>query len=439
MGALAKTPFPYQQSYWMMNHEVPTAAPLAGEHVADVVIVGGGFAGLSTALGLLHAQPDLKVTLIEAQHIGYGASGRNGGQIMNFPPPTWMLEDLDQAENRELIDLHHQLAAEQLDLVATSVMAAGVPSDMEPGRIAGVARNAFEVAGVRWAHDLLRGAGIDSELYLGEAAQARSCTPAKAALDLPTTRIQPFELAQGLRQALLARGATIFESTPAKRVENTADGVRVETAGGVIRADRAVLTTNAYLLQNRVELDRSLPKTSILHTYLIATERLDPDVFHRIFPTGEGFGDAALTFFYGRPHDGRLLFGGMDRTSKNTVADDQREASFRALHAEMLARFPFLRDVPLSAAWGGAVQETRDSAPIIRRTSEGSNIILNMGFGGNSGVNGSISSGRLVPSLVLEKDDADARRILTRMQSPRVPWGGLARAALGLLSALFRS
>lgn len=439
MNALATSPFPYRQSYWMLDQEFETAPPLVGAHEADVVIVGGGFAGLSTALGLIEKKPGLRVTVIEARHVGYGASGRNGGKVMNFPPATWLLEDLSRPENVDRIALARELATSQLDLIARSLSEAGIDAEIQACRIRAVARNALESAGVHWVRDLLGRAGIETTLYTGEAAQERSFTPARAVLAMPTTSIQPFKLAQGLRAVLLARGVTFFEDTPATRVEDTAAGVRVTTPKGEIRAHRAVLTTNAYILQHTVALDQPLPKTSVLHTYVIATERLPQDKLDRIFPDGEGFGDASVTFYYGCLHDGRLLFGGVDRASRNTPADDRREASFRTLQAEMVSRFPFLAGAPLYAAWGGAVQETRDTAPIMRRASAGSNIILNMGFGGNSGVNGSLLSGRLVPALVLDDDDADAHRILKLTEEGRIPWVGMARAGAGLLAALFRS
>lgn len=165
MSAQPIDAFPYMQSYWMINQPMETSPALEAEYDTDVVIIGGGYAGMSTALGLLDRQPDLRVTIVEARHIGYGASGRNGGHIMNL---------------------------------------------------------------------------------------------------------------------LLRRGVTLFEDTPATSVESTQDGVTVQTPGGLVRAQRAVVTTNAYILQNSVSLEVSLPKTTILHNYVVATEQLsDEERRHR--------------------------------------------------------------------------------------------------------------------------------------------------------------
>ncbi|MEN0068526.1 MAG: FAD-binding oxidoreductase [Myxococcota bacterium] len=431
--------FPYVQSYWMMNQPTDASPALTGVHDTDVVVVGGGFAGLSTALGLVDRQPDLRVTIVEARHVGYGASGRNGGHILNLPPAGWLLEDLSKPENLENVHLALEMAGAQVRTLRDRLASEGLDAEFTTSAVAVVARNPFQVAGIRWFGELLASVGIDAPFYERDAAQAHVGFPAKAVLAIPTTNIQPYKLARALRTLVLSRGVTFFEDTPVTRIESTGNGVTVTTSQGGVQARRAVLTTNAYIRQNNVSLDVPLPKTKILHTYLMATEPLSDDELQRISPSGEGFGDAALSFFYGRVHDRRLLFGGLDRSSDNTLEDDRREASFRKLHREMLSRFPFLADRRLDAVWGGAVQETHDTAPIIRRVKSQPNLILNMGFGGNSGVNGTLFSGRLVPSLVLDDhDDPDARRVLSLLENGRIPWMGVARAGAGVLGALFR-
>ncbi|MEO0601819.1 MAG: FAD-binding oxidoreductase, partial [Myxococcota bacterium] len=371
--------FPYVQSYWRMNQPSEASPALEGDHDTDVVIVGGGFAGLSTALGLIERRPDLNVTLLEARHIGYGASGRNGGHILNLPPAGWLLEDLSREENLADVHLALEMAAERVRTIRELLESEGLDAEFGETAVAAAARNAFQVAGVRWVRDLMDTIGVETPLYEGAEAQSRVAFPARAVLSIPTTTIQPYKLARVLRTLLLRRGVTFFEDTPVTRVENTPEGVTVTTERGYVRAARAVLTTNAYLRQTNVALDAPLPKTTILHTYLMATEPLTDDEIQRISPHGESFGDAALSFYYGRIHDRRLLFGGIDRRSDNTLEDDRREASFRKLHREMLRRFPFLADRALYAAWGGAVQETADTAPITRRAEGQPNIILNMG------------------------------------------------------------
>ncbi len=172
----------------------------------------------------------------------------------------------------------------------------------------------------------------------------------------------------------------------------------------------------------------------------MATERLSDEQLRRISPTGGPFADSSLSFMYGRLHDHRLLFGGVDRKTGNTLADDRYERSFRHIHRTMVRRFPFLADVPLAAAWGGAVQQNGAEAPIVRQAERHPNIVLDMGYGGSSGVGACVLSGRLVPSLVLEQvGDHDAKRVISLLEQTRIPWMGPVRVVTGVLGAMVRS
>jgi gamma-glutamylputrescine oxidase len=250
----------------------------------------------------------------------------------------------------------------------------------------------------------------------------------------------PFKLAQGMRTALIRREVSIFEDTPATSIESTPQGVIVRTPEGHVQAQQAVLSTNAYITQNEVALDATLPKTGITHTYMIATEQLSEEHQKLIAPTGEDIGDATLAFCYGRLHDNRLLFGGFDRKSENTLDDDRRERSYRELYSEMLRRFPYLSETPLYAAWGGGVQQTTFETPITKRVGKHANIILNNAYGGNGGVNQSLLSGRLTPTLILEKsDDKDALHIISELERSQIEWMGLARFGLGVMGTFLRN
>ena len=198
------------------------------------------------------------------------------------------------------------------------------------------------------------------------------------------------------------------------------------------------MTTNAYTAAHNLDLDFAYPKVTNSHTYMIATEVLPQDVIDRITATGDGFGDAALSFYYGRLHNGRLLFGGEDRKSSVLPQEDRHKASFASLHAEMLRRFPFLDQAEIYAAWGGAFQSNVLEIPQIRRAGVGGNVILNVGYGGN-GVAGTLLSGRLTPQLVLDgHEDPEVLAHLNLMANTGVPWAGLVPSALGLAATFLR-
>ena len=439
MSNSTKQAFPYDQSYWMMNQPFEKSPALAGENNTDVVVIGGGYAGLATALGLIEQQPDLRVTIIEAKHIGYGASGRTAGHIFYVPPAGLVLQDLSKEKYLSDVNFARQIVDDQINKIRVLLEKTNFDWEIKDNRVGAVARNSFELAGIRWAEKLMNTIGYKSYLYEGEAAMARISYQAKGYLSMPTKTFHPFKLILALRSLLERQGVNFFEDTPATNVQNTAQGVRVITPKGVVQAQKAVVTTNAYIRQNELQLEPRFPKTGVLHTYMIATDQLSEAQMKAISPSVEDFGDASITFFYSRFHDKRFLFGGVDRKSEASFDDDRREKSFRKLHAELISRFPFLAEIPLYAAWGGAFQKTSNRVPLIRRASENSNIILNTGYSDN-GIAGTLFSSRLMPTLVLEKNnDPDALRYLSLLEKSRIPLRGVLRAGVGVMGAFLRN
>lgn len=430
--------FPYVRSYWSLDQEFEVSPPLSGDHMTEVVVIGAGFAGLATALGLIEAQPDLKVTVLEAHHAGFGASGRNSGQIVNLPPFAWLLQNLSNRRHRANAERAVRMIDDQLAKTFEMLSKAGHDFECKKGVLQAVASNAVTAAGTAWLHTRLQTVGVETSFFDGEAAQSRLGSTARAILILPAYTIQPFKLAQSLRKVLILRGVTFFEGTPVDRVHCHTRGVSVSGPGYTLEADKAVLTTNAYTAAHKLNLSFSYPKATNSHTYMIATEVLSQATIDRITATGHGFGDAALRFHYGRIHNGRLLFGGEDRKSALLPQEDRRKASFQALNAEMLRRFPFLDQTQIYAAWGGAFQSNFLEIPQIRRAGAGGNVILNVAHGGN-GVSGTLLSGRLTPQLVLDgQEDAEVRAHLRLLETTGVPWAGIVPSGLGLAATFLR-
>jgi glycine/D-amino acid oxidase-like deaminating enzyme len=424
----------------MLNQPFEKSPALTGEHNTDVIIIGGGYAGLSSALGLLEAQPDLSITIIDAEHLGFGASGRTAGHFFNMPPHGLMLQDLSKHKNLSDVHFARQIVDDQVNKLFALLENANLDCEViEDDRVGAVARTSFAMAGLRWAEKLLNTVGVKSDLYEGEAVKARIAYRAKGYLSMPTIPFHPYKMIQALRTLLERQGVNFFERTPATSIQNTTQGVRVNTPKGVVQAQKAVVTTNAYIRQNELKLEPRFPKTSVLHTYMIATDQLSEEQMKAISPSVEDFGDAAITFFYSRFHDKRFLFGGVDRKSEASVDDDRREKSFRKLHAELISRFPFLSEIPLYAAWGGAFQNAGSNVPLIKRAAENSNIIYNTGYS-DGGIAGTLFSSRLMPTLVLEKNnDPDALRYLSLLEKSRIPLRGILRAGTGVLGALLRN
>ena len=170
---------------------------------------------------------------------------------------------------------------------------------------------------------------------------------------------------------------------------------------------------------------------------MLATEPLDGIVLDQISNSRKPFGDAAMSFYIGRIHEDRFIFNGIDRKSHVTADDDRHLPSFSRLYAEMIRRFPFLEAVSLAGAWGGAVQQTSTDAPIVRLSKNNPNVILNIGYGGGSGVGMALLSGRLVADLVVENSpDNEAQRLRALLENSRFPVLGFVRAAFGILKKM---
>jgi glycine/D-amino acid oxidase-like deaminating enzyme len=425
--------FPFKTSYWF-DSQIATSPSLSGAQFADVAVVGGGFAGLSAVQHLKSSKPNLSVALVEAKHIGFGASGRNAGWVLSLPPVHWLLDDFDDPQRLGDIRWTSQFCRDNIVQLGRLVANEAIDCAWTPSRHLLAARNLLEVAALRWIMQRYEAIGQHCEFFEKEKMTQLVGYPAIAGMAYEFVSIQPYRLARGLRQRCLDQDVRIYENTPIKTIRSTSQGVQLIAAdGATLTAQKVILATNAYT--NSLMLDVEIPATSTQHTYMLATEPLKPDMLDRISQTRTPFGDPALSFYIGRIYENRLIFNGIDRASQVTPEDDRHLPSFIKLHKEMLRRFPFLESVSLAGAWGGAVQQTTSDAPIVQRSKSNPNIILNIGYGGGSGVGMALLSGQLTTGLVLERGpiDNDAQRLRTLLANSRFPKMGPVRAAFGVL------
>lgn len=428
--------FPFATSFWF-GTDIETAPCLEGQQVVDVAIIGGGFAGLSAAYHLKQNNTNLRIAIVDAKHVGYGASGRNAGWLMSMPPLMWMLDDFNNPRRLDDIRWAAQFCRNNIAELSLFVEREGIDCDWTSTHHTLVGRNPLEVATLRWIAPRFEAIGLSCKYYDKQQTHEFVGYPATSALTFDIVTIQPYKLARGLRQWLLRQGVGIYENTRIERIESTMHNLRLTTTQGAsIKAEKVIVATNAYT--NSIEMDAEKPVASVYHTYMLATEPLRQDLLDRISATQTPFGDPTLSFYIGRIHQNRLLFNGIDRASQNTVADDQHLPSFAKLYTEMLRRFPFLKSTPIAAAWGGAVQQNSTEAPIVRPAKHNPNIILNLGYGGGSGVGMALLSGRLTTDLVLNHSagDPDAERLQKLYNASYFSLVGPARAATGVLKTL---
>jgi glycine/D-amino acid oxidase-like deaminating enzyme len=417
---------PSDRSWWLdeaLKHEgnVPPAAPLEGACSVDVVIVGGGFAGLWTALALKSRRPDLSVALIEASICGSGASGKNGGKVHGY----WS----SLGTGVEALGPDGALAiAKAGDRAQDGIRAFASASGRdiwwrEGGNLVVATTPAQETkieAVVRLAGEL--GAQDHVMALSREEVHARCNSPTfRRGLFFPdAATVHPARLARALRQAVIDRGVALFENTPMLGVD-PGRPCQVRTPRGQIEAREVVLATNVALSAMR----EIRPHVSIFSSYVVMSEPA-PERLDAMGWTGdEGLADLRMFLHYFRKTpDGRVLMGSGsgpvgygDRALTRHLTHDGPSISRAETGLRRL--LPAFHDVPLARAWGGGIDVSSDRLPFFK-TLPGTRIHYAGGFSGH-GVNATYIAGQCLASLVLgDKDDWAALPFCTRAL-PRLP------------------
>ncbi|MCO1615741.1 MULTISPECIES: NAD(P)/FAD-dependent oxidoreductase [Micromonospora] len=351
-------------SYWLDRPVRPDPLPpLAGSHTADLLVVGGGYAGLWTALLAKEADPDRDVLLVDAGTCGWAASGRNGGfcaaslthglanGVERFP-----------GEIREL----ERLGRENLDAIAATVAKYDIDCDLERTGELAVAVEPYQLDGLATDAELARRYGHDVRLLDRDEVRAEVASPTYLGGMWDADRVallDPAKLAWGLRRAALDLGVRVHEHTRVTGLARDGAGLRATTAGGAdaapgaVRARQVVLATNAFppLLRRLRSWIVPVYDYALMTEPLTAAQRDAIGWRHR-----QGLADTGNQFHYYRlTADNRILFGGYDAIYHygNRVAPalEQREATFTTLASHFFSTFPQLADVRFSHRWGGVI------------------------------------------------------------------------------------
>ena len=344
----------------------PAYPPLDGDTRADVAIVGGGFTGLSAAVHL--AERGASVVLLEGERVGDGASMRNGGQMGTGQRADVLQQEAAHgpAVAREMFELAEEAKRHLYEFTA----ARGIDMRFRPGQLS-VAHKRRYVADYRAyaealaeRYDYPHVAFMEREETVGRTGSTRYFGGVR---DTGTGHIDPAALVVGTARAAAAAGARICERTPASGVEHDGDGVRVETARGTVRADRALVAVNGYgggLVPDYAR--RVMPIRSFIGASVpLEGAWASPD----LLPGGEAVDDSRFVVRYFRRvewPDGRsrLLFGGRETYTNATprnLADHIRR--------QIGEVYPALTRVPLSHAWGGSVAITMSREPFVREVA----------------------------------------------------------------------
>lgn len=409
-------------SYWLRE-----AGPIVGPSLdraieADVAIVGAGFTGLWTAIALTDTDPGLRVVVLEADTVAFGASGRNGGfceaslthglanGIRHFP------DELDRLEREGLDNLR--------DLVAFT-RSNGIDCDLEETGTLAIADRPYQVDAFREWVETAAEHGEQLEFLDRDAVQAEVHSPLwQGGLYRPPGRdvlLDPVRLCRGLARVAAERGVEVYEHSRVTRVARRAGGVVVETAsGGQVRADHVVVATSAY----SGWLRRLQPIFVPVYDYALVSEPLREGERASIgWHRRQGLSDANNQFHYFRlTADDRILWGGYDAIyhfgDRVSPELDVRPATFDKLEAQFFAAFPQLRGLRFPYRWGGAI-DTTTRFTVTFGQSLGGRLTYALGYTG-LGVGASRWAAGVIRDFILRPDEDRLR--LRLVSSPPIPF-----------------
>ncbi|MEZ5444113.1 MAG: FAD-binding oxidoreductase [Lysobacterales bacterium] len=405
--------------YQSTAHPAPSHPPLQGAARADVAVVGGGLTGLSAALEL--AQRGFDVALLEAETIGWGASGRSGGQII----AGW---GCDQSKLENHLGKHDarllwDWSIEAVDLLRQRIADHQIDCDWRDGHlhVAIKPRHIGELQ--HWQRDLADHYDYPTQWWDRDQLQAELPSPRYLGglFDPRSGHLHPLNYTLGVARAARDAGVRCFEGTRVTQLQH-GPKVRLRTANGELQADHVVLAGNAYLagLDRRVHA-RVMP----VGTYIAATTPLGEARARALIPNDYAIADTnwALDYFR-RSSDHRLLFGG--RASYSALQPP-------GLHGNMRRRmrrvFPQLQDVDFDYLWGGNLAITANRAPDFGRVSH--NIYYAQGYSGH-GMAVSGLAGRVIAEAIAGQ--AERLDVFGRIRHLPFPGGRLLRTPLLVLA-----
>jgi glycine/D-amino acid oxidase-like deaminating enzyme len=343
----------------------PALPPPAHDDRADLVVVGGGYTGLWTALRAKERDPGRDVVLLEAGRCGDQASGRNGG-FASASLTHGFANGVDRWSD-ELATLD-EIGARNLTEIGEAVRRYDIDCHWEETGELAVATAPHQVEELAGLAARMHAAGHDVQLLDAAATRAEVCSSTYlAGLLAPTgtALVEPARLAWGLREACLSLGVRVHEGTPVTGLVRSGTGVEVRTPSATVRAEQVALGTNAFpSLLRRLSL-----MTVPVYDYVLATEPLSDEQLDSVGWRGrQGIGDAANLFHYYRlTRDNRIVWGGYDAVyhygSRIRRGLEQRDATHRLLAEHFFTTFPQLAGVRFTHRWGGVIDTcTRFSA-----------------------------------------------------------------------------
>ncbi|VVM65238.1 Gamma-glutamylputrescine oxidoreductase [Pseudomonas fluorescens] len=348
---------------------------LAEDLVADVCVIGGGFTGVNTAIEL--AQRGLSVVLLEARRIGWGASGRNGGQLIRGIGHD--VSGFAKHVGNDGVRYLEHAGIESVELVGQRIREHNIDCDLRWG-FCELANTQAQFAAFKAEQQGLAESGYAHETRLVRPEQIReqvvnSGVYAGGLVDMGSGHLHPLNLVLGEARVAKSLGVQIFEQSPVLELIHGST-VQIRCDGGTVRAGSLVLACNAHLDDLEPKLSgKVLPAGS----YIIATEPLAPEVAAQLIPQNLALCDQKVGLDYYRlSADRRLLFGGACHYSGRDPADISAY-----MRPQMLKVFPQLANVRIDYQWGGKIGITANRFPQVGRLRQHPNVFYAQGYSGH--------------------------------------------------------
>lgn len=400
--------------------------PLQESLNCDVCIIGAGFTGLSAALSL--AESGVDVVLLDAHRIGWGASGRNGGQL-----GSGQRVDQDDLEKQYGVDTAHalwDLAQASKRCVHQLMERHGIACDYVPGIIDADHKASFSSDTEAYVEKLNREYHYDEVTFVDRQELKQRLASDQyysASVDTGAGHLHPLKLATGMARAAKACGVRIFENTEVLSYKRTEQQVKITTSEGEVTASQLLLACNGYLGNLSAEV---AAKVMPINNYIIASQVLEPSLAKSLIRDNMAVADSKFVVNYFRmSNDNRLLFGGRESYGYRFPEDIK---SF--VKVAMLKVFPQLEGIGIDYGWGGTLAITMNRMPHLTRVA--SNVLSSSGYSGHGVAMATLSGELCAQALTGRLDDFD---VMASVKHKSFPGGALMRSPVLKLGMLYYS
>jgi glycine/D-amino acid oxidase-like deaminating enzyme len=423
-GQTLKPPDLYEyfiDNYWFKTVDLENQVinePLRGSHSADIVIVGGGYTGLSAAYHIRQKYPEKHIVLLEGACCGYGASGRNGG----FCIGTDLIEKIDEDSDPDILQKNLDVSFYGLNFIKRMIAEYGVECDLEENGMLEVALSDKHIQKLEEFQSWLKSFGLDSTFHDGEELKAEIKSPRFiAGLDIPYGAIlNPAKLARGMKRVVKEVGVEVRERTVVTRI--TPGKINhIDTELGDIRAPILVVALNAYAHKLGFFKNRVFP----ISVFQIATEPLNYSQLDSIgWSNRQGLSDMRTLFSYlVLTKDNRIVMGGSFAYYDNdALCSGNDKMLSQAITKDLFTSFPQLEGLQIEHAWGGTTAYTLDETSSVGVVGDHKNIYYGVGL--SEGVPTTQTFGRIIADLMVGESNEFTNHYVA---NHHVPYAGPRR------------